>query len=146
MRKIFTLLALLAFSTLAIADTKISALPAGAALTGAESMPAVQSAVTVKTTTAAIATYVASTLSLPLAGNTASLGGGALGAGACTSGTATVTGATTAMTAVASPVSYPGDGNVWLAYVSGSNTVTVKVCSIPGGTPTASVYRVRVLQ
>jgi hypothetical protein len=40
------------------ADVAISALPAGAALTGTEAIPAVQSAATVKTTPAAIKTYI----------------------------------------------------------------------------------------
>lgn len=82
----------------------------------------------------------------PLAGTTPSIGGGALLAGACASDVATVTGATTSMAASASPVTYPGDGNYWLAYVSSSNTVTVKVCAAVAGTPSASAYNVRVLQ
>lgn len=81
-----------------------------------------------------------------LSGTTTSIGGGALLAGACTSGTVTVTGATTAMVANASPVTYPGDGFDWAAYVSAFNTVTVKVCGFVAGTPTASNYNVRVLQ
>lgn len=44
--------------TPAFSQVKISALPAGTTLTGTEQMPAVQSAVTVKTTPADIATYV----------------------------------------------------------------------------------------
>ncbi len=44
------------------ADTKISALPTGAALSGAEQIPAVQSAATVATTPAAIKTYVQGTV------------------------------------------------------------------------------------
>lgn len=81
-----------------------------------------------------------------LSGLTASLGGGALLAGACTSGTVTVTGATTSMPAVTSPNTYPGDGIVWDAQVTSANTVTVKVCAILGLTPTASTYNVRVIQ
>lgn len=81
-----------------------------------------------------------------LAATSASIGGASLAAGACASGTATVTGATTSMVAQASPTTYPGDGNVWHAYVSAANTVTVKVCAIVTGTPTASTYNVRVLQ
>ena len=80
-----------------------------------------------------------------LSGSTGSIGGGLLTAGACTSGTASVTGATTAMTATASPVTYPGDGNLWLAYVSDPDVVTVEVCAILTLTPTASIYRVRVI-
>lgn len=81
-----------------------------------------------------------------LSGTTGSIGGGALLAGACTSGTVAVTGSTTAMAVSASPVTYPGDGNYWLAYVSTAGTVTVKVCGAVAGTPTASAYNVRVSQ
>lgn len=45
----------------ALADVKISDLPAGTTLAGTESVPAVQSGATVKTTPSAIATYVRST-------------------------------------------------------------------------------------
>lgn len=79
-----------------------------------------------------------------LKGSTGSIGGGLLLAAGCTSGSATVTGATTAMTALASPVTYPGDGGQYQAYVSAPNTVTVKLCAILALTPTASVYRVSV--
>lgn len=79
-------------------------------------------------------------------GTTASIGGGALLAGACASNTATITGATTSMVADASPATYPGDGNYWLAYVSASNTITVKVCAVVAGTPTASTYNVRLIR
>lgn len=83
---------------------------------------------------------------LTLAGTSPSIGGGALVAGACASNTVTVTGATTGMAVSASPVTYPGDGNYWLSYVSASNTVTVKVCATVAGTPTASTYNVRVIR
>lgn len=82
----------------------------------------------------------------PLRCTTGSIGGGLLIVGACTSGTATCTGATTAMQASASPVTYPGDGSDWKAYVSATNTVTVKVCAIVALTPTASNYNVAVIQ
>jgi hypothetical protein len=45
-----------------MADTKISALTAAAALAGTEAVPVVQSAATVKTTLSAIAAYVRSTI------------------------------------------------------------------------------------
>ncbi|HXI39904.1 MAG TPA: hypothetical protein VNH83_07995, partial [Bryobacteraceae bacterium] len=83
---------------------------------------------------------------LPLSGTTGSIGGGLLTVGTCASGTASVTGATTSMAVSASPVTYPGDGNYWVAYVSSSNTVTVKVCATATLTPTASNYNVRVIQ
>jgi trimeric autotransporter adhesin len=81
----------------------------------------------------------------PLAGTSASIGGGSLSTDTCTSGTAAVTGATTSMAVVATPGTYPGDGFVWKAYVSASDVVTVKVCNFTAGslTPTASTYVVR---
>ncbi len=82
----------------------------------------------------------------PLSGTSGSIGGSALTAGGCASGTATITGATTSMVPKASPNTYPGDGMVWEAYMSAANTVTVKVCAVAAGTPTASTYNVRVLQ
>jgi hypothetical protein len=81
-----------------------------------------------------------------LSGTTSSIGGSALLAGACTSGTVAVTGSTTAMGVVATPVTYPGDGFDWEAFVSAAGTVTVKVCGFIAGTPVASAYNVRVLQ
>jgi hypothetical protein len=62
------------------------------------------------------------------------------------SGTATVTGATTGMAVIATPVTYPGDGAIWKAYVSSADTVTVKVCGLTIVTPTASAYNVRVFR
>jgi len=81
-----------------------------------------------------------------LTGTTGAIGGGALAAGACTSGNVTVTGATTSMIAIAGPVTYPGDGTDWSAYVSAANTVTVKVCALVVITPTSTTYNVRVIQ
>ncbi len=77
---------------------------------------------------------------------TGSIGGSALTAGQCASGGAGIQGVTTSMVALASPVTYPGDGMTWSAYVSAAGTVTVKVCAEVAGTPTASAYNVRVLQ
>ena len=87
-------------------------------------------------------------VALPLIGTTGSIGGAALTAGQCASGTVTVTGATTSMGVTATPATYPGDAFDWKAYVSSTNTVTVKVCTnlAGGGTPTASTYNVRVIQ
>jgi hypothetical protein len=76
---------------------------------------------------------------------TASIGGGALLAGACASDTVGVASATTDMVATASPVTYPGDGFYWEAYVSSAGIVTVEVCSAVAGTPAASAYNVRVV-
>jgi hypothetical protein len=82
---------------------------------------------------------------LPLVATTVSIGGTSLSAGACASGTANVTGATTSMAVVATPMTYPGDGMDWRTYVSSSGVVTVKVCAVVAGTPTASTYNVRVI-
>jgi len=81
-----------------------------------------------------------------LAGTTASIGGSALTVGTCATGTVTVTGATTAMPVTVSPVTNPGTGMSWFAFVSAANTVTVKVCAMVAGTPTATTYNVKVLQ
>ena len=81
-----------------------------------------------------------------LSGTSSAIGGGSLTAGTCASGTAAVTGATTAMAVVATPVTYPGDGTDWSAYVSAADTVTVKVCALVVVTPVSSNYNVRVLQ
>ena len=85
-------------------------------------------------------------VSAPLSATSASIGGGSLAAGACATTATTVTGAAVGMAAVATPNTYPGDGNIWLAYPSAANTVTVKVCAVVAMTPTASTYNIRVLQ
>lgn len=82
-------------------------------------------------------------VSLPSSASTGSIGGSSLAAGACASGTASISGAANTGVATASPQTYPGDGFTWEAYISSSGTVTVKVCAIVAGTPTASLYEVR---
>lgn len=81
-----------------------------------------------------------------LSGTSASLGGSALLAGQCSSNTTTVTSATTSMVALVDPVTDPGTGAYWDAFVSSANTVTVKVCATVALTPSASVYNIRVIQ
>lgn len=81
-----------------------------------------------------------------LSATSASLGGSALLAGQCSTNTTTVTGATTSMVALADPVTDPGTGAYWDAFVSSSNTVTTKVCATIALTPSASAYNIRVLQ
>lgn len=81
-----------------------------------------------------------------LSATSASIGGGALLAGACASTATTVTGATVGMAAVATPNTYPGDAAYWKSYVSAADTVTVKVCAAIALTPTASTYNIRVIQ
>ena len=86
------------------------------------------------------------TPALVLTGTSGSLGGSALTAGTCSGTTVTVSGATTSMTATTSPSSDPGSGFYWLAFVSASNTVTVRICAAASGTPSATTYNVRVIQ
>jgi len=85
-----------------------------------------------------------------LSGTTGSIGGSALLVNACASGTATVTGATTGMAIGVTPVADPNAGTSqsydWYGTVTGTNTVTVYVCAIVAGTPTATTYNVRVIQ
>jgi len=81
-----------------------------------------------------------------LTGTTGSIGGSALLAGACSTGTVSITGATTGMAVVATPVTYPTAGNFWQSYVSSAGVVTVAVCAAVADTPTASVYNVRIIQ
>lgn len=120
MKKIIVVLALLACS-----------------LVGAQ-VPAVNSGTT---------TYPTSgTITAILTGTTASIGGGALLAGACASGTVAVTNSTTSMTVTVTPNTYPGDGTLFYGYVSTNGTVTVKACAIIALTPTSSTYNVRVVQ
>src|SRR5882672_3823661 len=80
----------------------------------------------------------------PLRGTTGTITGTLLALGACNTGTATVTGATTAMQATASPVSDPGSTVVWHAWVSSANTVTVKECELVLGTPNNTAFNVVV--
>lgn len=95
-------------------------------------------------------TVAGSAVSAPLTGVTASLGGGALLAGACASGTVTVSGATTSMSATATPLGAvdPKNGNILSvaisAQVTSANTVTVRICSPIAGTPAATTYKVVV--
>lgn len=80
----------------------------------------------------------------PLRGTTGTITGTLLALGACNTGTATVTGATTAMQATASPVSDPGTTVVWHAWVSSVNTVTVKECELVLGAPNNTAFNVTV--
>ncbi len=89
---------------------------------------------------------VQAALGTPIRAVTGSIGGGALGAGACASGTVAVVGSTTGQAVQASPETYPGDGFSWSGYVSAAGTVTVNVCALVAATPGATAYNVRVLQ
>jgi hypothetical protein len=79
-----------------------------------------------------------------LSGTTGAIGGGLLLPGQCTTGTARVGGATSAMVATTSPVSDPGDGFVWQAYIPSPGIASVKVCALSKGTPKPVAYNVRV--
>jgi hypothetical protein len=85
----------------------------------------------------------------PLAGVTAAIGGSSLAAGACSTGIATITGVTSAMTLLATPVADArADNSHGLsvsAFVSGANTVTVAVCALAATTPAAVAYNVRAM-
>lgn len=88
---------------------------------------------------------------IKLTGTSGSIGGALLVAGGCSSGTVTITGATTGMSSVASPAggTNPDPGTLgvfWRSRVSAANTVTVDVCTVVAGTPTAATYNTRVLQ
>ncbi len=81
-----------------------------------------------------------------LQATSSSIGGSALTAGTCSTTTVTMTGATTSNAVVATPETTPGQGFYELVpYVSAANTVTIGVCATVAGTPTASVWQVRVL-
>jgi hypothetical protein len=84
-------------------------------------------------------------LNANLSGTSGSIGGGALLAGAAATGTVSIPGATTAMAVCVTPVTYPGAGFIWDGYVSAAGTVTVVVQATIAGTPTASVYNVRLI-
>jgi hypothetical protein len=86
---------------------------------------------------------------VPLVGTSASIGGSALAAGACSAGTATVTGAAAGMASIATPNADPDStlttGIAIYSFISASNTVTIRVCAIVAVTPTATTYNVRVI-
>jgi hypothetical protein len=80
----------------------------------------------------------------PLRGTTGTITGTILVIGGCDTGTASIAGATTSMHASASPVTDPGTGVVWHAWVSSANTVTVKECALLSLTPANTTYNVVV--
>lgn len=77
---------------------------------------------------------------------TGAIGGGLLLLGACTSGTVNISGVDTGMAVMASPVTNPGAGAIWDAYVSAAGVVTVRVCAMVALTPVSTVYNVRVVK
>lgn len=79
-------------------------------------------------------------------GTTSSIGGSALTAGNCSSGTVTVAGAAPGMpvTVSTSNGTFLGGSFNLQASVTSANTVTVNVCAVVAGTPTAETYVVNV--
>jgi hypothetical protein len=99
-------------------------------------------------------TYVASSSqwiipTTQLSGVSVSLGGSALAVNTCTNGAATVSGAAVGMVAISNPVTNPNTGTTqsfnWYANVTAPNTVTVYLCALAAGTPTATTFNVRVI-
>lgn len=80
-----------------------------------------------------------------LSGTSASLGGSALLLGVCVSGTVSIPGVTTGMALIVTPVSNPGVIVNYPAYVSAPGVVTINVCALVAGTPTATQYNIRAL-
>lgn len=86
----------------------------------------------------------------PILRATSSTLSGAITIGTCNTTTVSVTGATTAMDVVVTPVSNPDSGSAglvrWDGYVSSANTVTVRECGLGVVTPNATAYNVAVIQ
>jgi hypothetical protein len=80
-----------------------------------------------------------------LSGVSASLNPGAMTAGQRATVTVGITGAVVGTVPSCSPQTDPGAGFIWHCFVSSANVVTVCLTCIAAGTPTASVYDVRVL-
>ena|ERR1700748_1459209 len=81
-----------------------------------------------------------------LSGTTGNIGGSLLAVGGCSTGTVSIPGARIGMSVTASPNTFPGTGYLDFAYVSANDIVTVGICAIIIGVPTASTYSVRVMQ
>lgn len=65
-------------------------------------------------------------------------------AATCVQSTTAVTGATTAMVAEASPVSTPGVGAVWSAFVSSAGNVTINECAVAASAGGSIAFNIRV--
>lgn len=91
------------------------------------------------------AVTIATTGATVISATTGVLGGVFLPAGGCLATTLAVAGATPAMVATATPVTYPGDGTLWNATIGSADNVTVRVCAVVAQAPKASEYNVRVL-
>lgn len=65
-------------------------------------------------------------------------------AGTCVQSTTAVTGATTAMAVSVSPVSTPGVGAVWSAFVSSAGNVTINECAVATSAGGSIAFNIRV--
>lgn len=65
-------------------------------------------------------------------------------AGTCVQNTTAVTGATTSMVATASPVSTPGVGAQWSAFVSSAGNVTINECAVATSAGGTIAFNIRV--
>lgn len=65
-------------------------------------------------------------------------------AATCVQSTTAVTGATTAMVAEVSPVSTPGVGAVWSAFVSSAGNVTINECAVAASAGGSIAFNIRV--
>jgi hypothetical protein len=86
----------------------------------------------------------------PVLRGTSSALSGALTIGTCNTTTVAITGATTSMDVVVTPVTNPDTGSAgltrWDGYVSSANTVTVRECGLGIVTPNSTAYNVAVIQ
>lgn len=165
----FGLLASVLLASFAFADVKIPDLPAGAALSGTDPIPTVQADVTVKTTPAAMSTYVESQLTsadvISKWGGTCSVANFLRGDGNCglvaltsnVSGTLPVANGGTNLTAATDDQAMIGNGTTWqskaipncgsstqaLAYDTSTNTFSCQTVTGSGGTPAGSTTQVQ---
>lgn len=78
---------------------------------------------------------------------TASIGGGALLAGACASTNTTISAPVASTTAFeTTPQSDPGDGFFWNTILLSSTTAKTRVCASVAGTPNSSIYNVKIIK
>jgi hypothetical protein len=79
---------------------------------------------------------------------TPSIGGGALGAGACSSATTTVDSTISSSTAkfITTPRNDPGPGNYAYSFLSAASLITTRVCAVIAETPSSTVYNVGIIK
>jgi hypothetical protein len=84
-------------------------------------------------------------------GETAALSGTSAGlatattAGTCATNTTAIAGAATTMVAMASPVSTPGVGSEWSAFVSSAGNVTIIECAVAASAGGTIAFNIRVI-